>query len=881
MKKTFLLQILTVAFVLSQGFSALAQGVISGKVTEKSSGDPLIGAAVSTGNGTGILVDIDGNYSINVSTATAQVKVTFTGYSTQTKTVTVSGNQTVNFELTEDLMNLDEVVVTATFGTKSQKDSPLSMTYLSAKQVANLAANSQADVLRTIPGITAEGGGGEVASNIFIRGLPSGGQYQFNPLQVDGLPTLSTFGLNSSAHDVYFRNDIGIQSLEFVRGGVSTLFGAGSVAGIINYNSITGSDVSKNAVQLEWATLGRVKADFLSSGKLGGSDSKTYYALSGFYRYDEGPIKTGLPTEGVQIRGNIKRLLNNGSVTIMGQYIDDKAQFYLPFPLNAADKSRPTVGGETVRTMQTVNAADFTFNTPDGVYNSPIRDGVTAKGGYIMMKANQNFGDGWAFDSKIKYAKYDHQFNLFLDGAGFGNPVETQSTFLATAGRGLTGATNLAYTYVDNGKALPSNALLFENRVLDRSRPLNEYVGEFNLSKSIANHNITLGTFLSRSEAGDVNITYRYLSEFADNPRLVNLSYTDANGVAKKYALNGLTGTNVGYSNQSINSNKAAVYIAEEFKGEKFNLDAGIRIEKAMGEIRSYGSKAYTMQTDPTLAPNISTVSWNNNVLTKKGTVSTTGTAIALAGLYKVSQSLNVYANFSKGYFFPELRSVKFKSAYETSTYKPENIVSAEAGVKYGSSKFAATAAIYNIALSDRNEINFINDGQGGLIDDIQKVSTASRGIEASLNYNIAKNLNASGNFTYQLHEYTKYESNAELVGNWLQRQPRTMGMIALNYDNSVVDAGFSTNYIGKKYTAADNVYELDAYTISRLDAGYTVNVGEGTQKMRFGVSVFNLFDTAGITEGSPRGANIEGSSYFVGRPELPRRIFLRARFDF
>ncbi|MEL6671159.1 MAG: hypothetical protein AAFR61_03175 [Bacteroidota bacterium] len=41
--------------------------------------------------------------------------------------------------------------------------------------------------------------------------------------------------------------------------------------------------------------------------------------------------------------------------------------------------------------------------------------------------------------------------------------------------------------------------------------------------------------------------------------------------------------------------------------------------------------------------------------------------------------------------------------------------------------------------------------------------------------------------------------------------------------------------------------------------------------------------DAAGVTEGSPRQGNFQGSegSFFVGRPILPRRIFIRVGFDF
>ena len=321
--------------------SILAQGTLSGNVVSENQ-EPLIGATISIPNTRyGTITDLDGNYMLSLPAGTHTISVRYTGFSPKSMEVTISDGQKseASFVMSSDQLALDELVVTGTFSGRSQKESPVSMTYISGPQLQKLASNSQADILRTIPGITAEGGGGEVASNVFVRGLPSGGQYQFTPLQVDGIPVLSTFGLNSSAHDVYFRNDIGIRNLEFVRGGASTLFGAGSVAGIINYSSITGSAVADNKVQLEYGQNGRIKMDMLSSGAL---SEDLFYAVSGFYRYDEGPLEMGLPTRGYQVRGNIKKLFNEGksSLTLYTQAIDDNVQFYLPYPLANANDAK-------------------------------------------------------------------------------------------------------------------------------------------------------------------------------------------------------------------------------------------------------------------------------------------------------------------------------------------------------------------------------------------------------------------------------------------------------------------------------------------------------------------------------------------------------------
>ncbi|MGH8310772.1 MAG: TonB-dependent receptor plug domain-containing protein, partial [Steroidobacteraceae bacterium] len=176
----------------------------------------------------------------------------------------------------DDEAPVEEVLVTGTSLARAAHDTPLAATTFDDEKLAKLTSNSQADILNSVPTIKAEGGGGEVATNVFIKGLPSGGQYQFTPLEYDGMPVFSSFGLNSSAYDVYYRNDLGIERLEFVRGGVSNLFGPGSVAGRINYISKTGSDQPEATVQLELAEEDRMRGDFAMSGPFGAGG--LYYA---------------------------------------------------------------------------------------------------------------------------------------------------------------------------------------------------------------------------------------------------------------------------------------------------------------------------------------------------------------------------------------------------------------------------------------------------------------------------------------------------------------------------------------------------------------------------------------------------------------------------
>ena len=855
--------------ILLIGITSYSQTTVKGVVTDEKN-NPLPQVNVVVGSNVSTTTDSDGKFSVATNLKGVQkIKVTYVGYLSQTKSLNVSENSTLNFVMKESSETLNEVVMTATSVKRSQKETPLSITSFSAKDLTRLNTSSQANILRSVPGITTENGGGEVASNVFVRGLPSGGQFQFNPLQIDGMPVLSTFGLNSSAHDVYFRTDIGMKSLEFVRGGSSVLHGAGSVAGIINYTSETGSAVSKNILKVETGNNSRYKADFLSSGQLGGKDSDLYYALTGFYRYDEGPIKTGLPTEGYQIRGNVKKVTQKGSITFSGQVIDDKVQFFLPYPLIGGSRERPIGSdGKEILTLQTSAVSNISYATPNGIFTSKIKDGVATKGGYFMTNFLHNFSDSFSIDAKVRKSKYNHQFNFFTDGSGVSGAkaVETQSQYKAA--RRLTSGN---FTYL-NGQALPASARLYENRIVDRIRPLDELVSEVKFIKKMNNHTLTGGTFMSRSSAGDLNITTSYLSEYTNMPQLINLS---------GYTKNGVTNTGTSYSNKNLTSNKLAFFLTDQIKLEKWNFDFGIRQERVTGTIQNEKTANFT--SGNTGITGIDVVQWGTGAY-QYAKVSTDDYAISLAALYKVNSNLSAYANFSKGYFFPELRSVKFNSLDQPATYSPEKIIQSEAGVKYGNGTFSGTLAFYTANLSDRRNVQFINDpaNPGGFIEKVDLQDTKSYGFEGTWNWRFAQGLSFNGGFTYQKHELTKSENNPLFVGNKIARQPDFMSKLGLAYDKSNFDLNLDYNYAGDKFTNDANTIKLDGFGIVDLGMGYTFSVGNDKETLRLGVQSFNLFNSVGITEGSPRlGENQTEEEFFVGRPIIPRTAVVNLTFNF
>jgi len=878
-------------------FSVIAaQTNIKGTIKDNT-GSGIPGASIIIkGTTSGATSDFDGNFSFSTPAEGEQtIQVSYIGFTTHEKKVTLNGTTTtINVVLQEGDNNLDEIVLTASATFRSQKNTPMSISSLKQAEITKLSANSQADIIRSIPGITAEGGGGETATNVFIRGLPSPGQFGYTPLQYDGIPLIGTFGLNSSSQDVYARPDIGFKGVEFVRGGAAILYGSGSTAGIVNYTSKTGDSDPGNIINMEWANGGRLKTDFYYGGRVGGEESNTFYAFTGFIRTDNGPLKTGFDTRGYQFRGNLKKKFDNGSFTLSGHYINDRAQFYLPLPLQGG--SRELIGGndgEDVRQLLPGDLEGTSFLTAGGEYKSPIEDGVYTKGGYLLGDFKYNFSDNLKFQSKIRFAEYEHSFALYVGGnGGQPNPVTIADYVNNIA------STNTGYSASfqgGTGNQLSANTLVVDNLHVDRLRPMTDFTGEasFTYTTDDNKHNITFGAFGTRTEAEDVNWQYSALTEFNNDPQLVNLTYTDAGGNNVIYSDGGIYNRIGMASNNFLDQTRTAIYVTYEMILEKWRFDVGFRYEWTKGSINKGVLESSTVYSDTELTPELTNVKFRTGEFTR-GDIEASDIAISLAGLYELSESTNLYANFSRGFFFPQLRSVGIIDGQRGTPYEPEKLTQFEFGAKFGNDKLTGSIAGYYVGLSDRITIRRGNDSSGAIVDTERSVfDSKTIGIEANWDWRFAEGLSFRGSGTFQSHEITKDETTdllqmlrveGTIVGNKTGRQPNTMIAAGVYYDKNSFDANFGVNYYGNKFTNNNNSDELDAYSLGRLGFGYTIrNKRVANQTLRLGSSVFNLFDSKGLTEGNPRttGSVSGNEDFFFGRPILPRRFFLTATLNF
>ncbi|MFP8490190.1 TonB-dependent receptor [Gracilimonas sp. Q87] len=208
--------LLWIIFICS-GFNTFAQptGKLSGIVTDAKTGEPLIGATVILeGTELGDATDANGRYTIkNIPTKTYNVKASFVGFLSQTKfnvVIRSEGTIDINFQLQEDVRELDEVTVTPNPFQKEEV-TPLSIQKFSQQEIATYPGgnNDIAKVVQSLPGVSGSVGG--FRNDVIIRG----GAPNENVYFLDGvpIPNINHFSTQGSAG-----GPVGLLNVSFFEG---------------------------------------------------------------------------------------------------------------------------------------------------------------------------------------------------------------------------------------------------------------------------------------------------------------------------------------------------------------------------------------------------------------------------------------------------------------------------------------------------------------------------------------------------------------------------------------------------------------------------------------------------------------------------------------
>jgi TonB-linked SusC/RagA family outer membrane protein len=268
---------LTLLALLAPGLAAQESGRISGRVTATATARPLGGAQVYVqGLRLGGLTNADGRYIIlNVPAGTHTVRVEIIGYggTQQEASVTAGGTATVDFNLSETAVSLEEIVVTGTAAEVRAREVGNALDAITSREIENLPVTNAENIIGgRVPGVTVIPPGGQpgAGGTIRIRGQNTASQAPEPLIYVDGVRVYNQPISVGTASRVAVSplQDIpaeDIERVEVIKGAsATTLYGteaAGGVIQIFTKRGRAGEPIWTAEVGVGVARMGRIGSD--------------------------------------------------------------------------------------------------------------------------------------------------------------------------------------------------------------------------------------------------------------------------------------------------------------------------------------------------------------------------------------------------------------------------------------------------------------------------------------------------------------------------------------------------------------------------------------------------------------------------------------------
>jgi iron complex outermembrane recepter protein len=228
---------------------------LSGKVTEKITGEPLPGVTVYIPElKTGAVTDLDGFYRIeNLPMRQLTVQVSFVGFKLIIQQVNLEADSVRNFEMEEAIAELHEVVVTGLSKAAERNRTPTPITTIPQIQLQQAASSNLIDAISRQPGISQVTTGQGISKPV-IRGLG------FNRVVVviDGIRQEGQQWGDEHGIEI---DEFSVNRVEILKGPGSLAYGSDAMAGVINF----------------------INAPTLPQGKIDGGIITNYQTNNGLY----------------------------------------------------------------------------------------------------------------------------------------------------------------------------------------------------------------------------------------------------------------------------------------------------------------------------------------------------------------------------------------------------------------------------------------------------------------------------------------------------------------------------------------------------------------------------------------------------------------------
>lgn len=549
---------------------------------------------------------------------------------------------------------LDEIVVTASGKDKTQLNSSVSVTSVSADLIEKFKPSSEAEIFRMIPGIQVAGTAGPAGnSNIAVRGLPvATGGSPFVQIQEDGLPTVLFGDIQFGNNDYWTHFDASVANVEAVRGGSSSTFASQAPGAVINYISQTGKTEGGYIQLNKGVNFDENKVDFRYGGTL--TDGLTYH-VGGYFKNGRGPLHSGFNvSDSYQVKANLTKELDGGKgyIRFLFKFADTKEPNYTGGPALAS------ISGGRVSNITPYTNYDARKQSNISIYNQSMRvigydgtnsiqplDGITTNAKSIQNQFHYEFDGGIKIDNNMRWTSMSGAFataflNLGTTASVIGSTVNggTVASLRYTsgpkAGQAYTG------TYVNNNANFRTNV-----------RDIGSFTNDLALSGKwdAGAGKVTARAgwfFMNQKIAMDWHVNKAFAEISGDNPS--NLDLFTAAGA--KLTQDGIAGYNNNWGDCCARTYDLAYannagYLSLDFDTDSFDIDGSVRFEniKASGSTQQGGAEFNTVVGGVSLGTMLANgkkevLNYSRNYM-----------SWSFGGLYKVSPNTSVFVRASRG----------------------------------------------------------------------------------------------------------------------------------------------------------------------------------------------------------------------------------------
>jgi outer membrane receptor protein involved in Fe transport len=874
---------------------AQERGTVEGVVTGQGE-SPLPGVSVVYTQNVGTATDRQGRYRLRIPAGEQELTFRFVGYRTATRTVEVpaGGTTTLDVQLQPDVLGLDEMVVSATRNPIESKESTISVSALSAKELESEQPTTLSDAVRTVPGVMSVGGRGRTNNRVWIRGFPElEDRPQYMTTLLDGLPLFVT---NATPLDAAYKYDLGIERIEVVRGSAATLFGRAAAAGAVNIISKTGGNDMSGQVRFSGGQYGLYRGDVNVGGPLG---ENWRFNVTGLALVDDGVRKVAFDDEVLQLRGNVTRFLGDrGYLRVSGMYLSAKAQGTVGVPMET--QTQDFLDGYDNR---------FSWAAMSDFERVSYPRAVDAQGSTVIQTIeNVDRGDGPLGGHAGAELNYDLTDRISVDNKFRWNRIRYDNGTLFSVGFSESSALvpNLPWQQVFTGEPIhevPGHGK--QVALLLRAygpTTVNEFMNDLQFSTEVGRHELSVGAYLGVHRADLDILGDLFMADLSpDEPRLVSPVIPNQGPLFPDGALVKQTIFRVAKENVT----NWAVFGGDNFQiGDKLRVDVGVRWDQSHLDLSERPQQVFN-PPDSLNNPADGTSYAGDNPVERAITIGDWSASLGIN--YSISEASAVYANVSRAFrtpnedVFTPVRKNPSGVFVQPEVENPERIYSGELGAKttFAGGHLGIDGAAFYTRINDRLAQSFISSGDG--ISYITSSSGSIRIVGAELGLQAApsavQGLDMRLTATYQDSEYVDFDEfilgtnpdNSPIIrdatGNDLPRVAPLMLGSSVTYDEGTFGGGLTGKFRSERPGDELNVTDLPAVFLLQAHAFARLSLGGGRGNLRFSLDGSNLLDVnepqwyldfPNIALALERGNEISS-----GLPYTPRRFTASITYEF